>query len=48
MPATSRRYADRFVKVSTTVPERDARRFCDLLPDVEGARGRADPGGRLY
>lgn len=45
----SRRYADRFVKVSTTVPESDARRFCDLLPEVvEEARGQAGLGGRLY
>lgn len=34
------RYADRFVKVSTTVPSSWVREFCDLLPDaVASARG---------
>ncbi len=39
----SRRYADRFVKVSTTVPEWQARRFCDLLPKLAAAA--LDGGG---
>ncbi len=28
------RYRDRFIKVSTTVPEDQARQFCDALPEV--------------
>jgi aspartate/methionine/tyrosine aminotransferase len=33
----SERYADRFVKVSTTVPPWQAQRFCELLPEVVAA-----------
>lgn len=33
----SKRYADRFVKVSTTVPAWQAQRFCELLPEVVAA-----------
>ena len=33
----SKRYADRFVKVSTTVPVEHAQRFCALLPEVVAA-----------
>ena len=33
----SKNYADRFVKVSTTVPEWQAQRFCEILPEVVAA-----------
>ena len=33
----SKNYADRFVKVSTTVPEWQAQRFCEILPEVAAA-----------
>ncbi|MDE0334296.1 MAG: pyridoxal phosphate-dependent aminotransferase [Defluviicoccus sp.] len=39
----SRLFADRFVKVSTTVPTADAERFCELLPEV--VRAALDGGG---
>ena len=45
----SRLFADRFVKVSTTVPTEDADRFCALLPEVVGAALDAGTSGRaLY
>lgn len=37
----SRRYADRFVKVSTTVPEEWIEEFCALLPEAAEAARRA-------
>ncbi|MDE0057630.1 MAG: pyridoxal phosphate-dependent aminotransferase [Defluviicoccus sp.] len=45
----SKLFADRFVKVSTTVKEEDAARFCALLPELTAAaidRGRS--GRALY
>ena len=36
----SRRYADRFIKVTTTVPESWIEEFCDLLPEMVRAAGR--------
>ena len=45
----SRLFADRFVKVSTTVPEADAGRFCALLPELAAAAiDRASGGRALY
>ena len=45
----SKLFADRFVKVSTTVPTEDAERFCALLPEVVGAALDAGASGRaLY
>ncbi len=44
----SRRYADRFVKVSTTVPVEHARRFCDLLPEVAAAALEDDGSDRAF
>ena len=45
----SKRFADRFVKVSTTVPETDAKRFCALLPELAAAAIDRGSGGRaLY
>jgi aspartate/methionine/tyrosine aminotransferase len=42
------RYADHFVKISTTVPEDWVARLCEILPDaVEQARAES-PGGALY
>lgn len=42
------RYADRFVKVSTTVPPSWVREFCDLLPDVvQVARGLNTVGNQF-
>ena len=41
----SKLFAERFVKVSTTVPAADAARFCALLPELAAAaidRGRGD------
>lgn len=39
----TRRFGDRFIKVSTTVPEDWGRRFVDLLPEaMEAARGLND------
>ncbi len=41
----SKLFAERFVKVSTTVPEADAARFCALLPELAAAaidRGRGE------
>ena len=40
----SKQFADRFVKVSTTVPTEDADRFCEMLPDV--VRAALDGIGR--
>ena len=42
----SRLFADRFVKVSTTVPEADAARFCALLPELAAAAIDRGGGGR--
>ncbi len=39
----SRLFADRFVKVSTTVPAEDTDRFCEMLPEV--VRAALDGGG---
>ena len=45
----SRLFADRFVKVSTTVPEADAERFCALLPELAAAAIDRGSGARaLY
>lgn len=45
----SRRYAGRFVKVSTTVPRPWVERFCELLPEmVERAVARGNQEERLY
>ena len=44
----TRRYADRFVKISTTVPEAWAARLCELMPRaVKEARARG-PVGDLF
>ena len=45
----SKLYADRFVKVSTSVPAWQAKRFCELLPEVIGAaRDRSTSEDTFY